>query len=628
MNPNLQFTTTFINSLATAGLRHVCIAPGSRSTPLTLAFEAHSAIELHLHLDERCAAFFGLGLALASDAPVALVCTSGSAAANFFPAIIEAMMSQVPLLILTADRPHELRHSGANQTIDQIKLFGDQVLWSVDAPLPEVDAPPIALRNLHTLAARAYSTANGSRKGPVHINFPFRKPLEPQSKDWPNSPFTIHHSPFTIHHSPLPTASDTQINHLISLVTNHPNGLIVCGPRCPDGSFPEAVAALSRHSGYPILADPTSGVRYGPWVENTAVISTYETLLQTAPAWSEPEVVIRFGALPVSKWLNHYLSEIRPSHRIHIRSNGVWADDSHWVNEFWQVDETAVCLAVSERLGEGAKGEGARGERAKGEGARGEGARGWVQADQGCRRRLAGLLAERAFDGSFVADVLRLIPDGSLLFMGNSLPIRHLDQYGLASPKKIQAYASRGASGIDGNLSTALGLYAGSGKKLVMVVGDITFYHDLNGLFAIKQRLDHKKSKLGQGAVLGQRIDTSSPTDLSHAVLDITIVLINNNGGGIFNRLPVAKFEPPFNKLFITPHNLDFEPAVRMYGLDFVRIDGTVANGRLAFQTAFAQSLNDPTPRVIEIKTDGQADERIRKEINGLVKTAHQNNAK
>ncbi|MCP4423287.1 MAG: 2-succinyl-5-enolpyruvyl-6-hydroxy-3-cyclohexene-1-carboxylic-acid synthase, partial [Chloroflexi bacterium] len=177
-NPNIFWTSTFVNALSQSGLTAVSIAPGSRSTPLTLAFHAHPDIVVYRHLDERSAGFFALGMALASDKPAALVCTSGTAVANFLPAVIEAKMSQVPLLVLTADRPPELRHSGANQTIDQIKIYGDQVLWSVDAALPEQNPPTVALRNLQTLAARAYATANGLTKGPVHINFPFRKPLQ------------------------------------------------------------------------------------------------------------------------------------------------------------------------------------------------------------------------------------------------------------------------------------------------------------------------------------------------------------------------------------------------------------------------------------------------------------------
>ncbi len=275
--------------MAAAGLRHVVISPGSRSTPLTLAFDAHPEIEVFLHLDERSAGFFALGMALAIDAPVALVCTSGTAVANYLPAIIEANMSHVPLLVLTADRPPELRHSGANQTIDQVKIYGDQVLWSVDAPLPEKDAPDVVLRHLQTLAARAYATANGLRKGPVHVNFPFRKPLEPVDSEQ----LSVNSEQLSVSSEQSESGNRllitkgqlaptrAQLGDLAETINRHERGLIVCGPRCPEGNFPAAVAGLSQISGYPILADPLSGVRWGRHVAGTAVSGAYETYLQS-----------------------------------------------------------------------------------------------------------------------------------------------------------------------------------------------------------------------------------------------------------------------------------------------------------------------------------------------------------
>lgn len=607
-NPNLLYAARFVQGLAESGLTHVCIAPGSRSTPLTLAFDAHPEIEVSLHLDERCAAFYALGIALATDAPVAMLCTSGSAAANFFPALIEAMMSQVPLLVLTADRPHELRHSGANQTIDQVKLYGDNVLWSVDAPLPVANAPDVALRNMQTLAARAYATANGIRKGPVHVNFPFRKPLEPvDNKQYAafskqllansdklklireapdgkgNASIPAHASQVAVYNSishGILHPTDAQASRLQQIITQFPNGIIVCGPRCPGGAFPEAVAALSRRIGYPIFADPTSGVRYGRFTQTTPILSAYETTFQRSTHLPDPDVVLRFGAVPISKWLNAYLDGISPQHRVHVRSSGVWADDSHRTDWLLQADEVAVCERIegAARLGD------------------------WVDAlvtqDAAVREAVESGLQDANFDGAYVADVLAALPDDALLFVGNSLPIRHLDQYGFARESPVHAYASRGASGIDGNISTALGMQHGSGKKLVLIVGDVTFYHDMNALLAVKQRVDAKRP------------------------LDLTIVLINNNGGGIFNRLPVAQFDPPFTPLFLTPHGLDFEPVVGMYGLDFIRV-----RARDAFQTAFQNSLSDATPRVIEVITDDKNDERSRKEINGLAQTARRRHA-
>ena len=585
-NPNINYAWLFVDALAQAGLTAVVISPGSRSTPLTLAFDAHPDIdiEVFLHLDERSAGFMALGMALELDRPAALVCTSGTAAANYLPAIVEANMSQIPLLVLTADRPPELRHSGANQTIDQVKIYGDHVLWSVDAPLPQADPPPVAIRNIQTLAARAYAAANGLRPGPVHVNFPFRKPLEPQTP-LRHSPFTLHHSQtrpepgegFTMQHGRIHPAPQ-QLDRLTAVIQKHPRGLIVCGPRCPGGEFPQAVAALSRQTGYPILADPISGLRFGPWVADTAVISAYETFLQTDPGWPEPEIIIRFGAVPISKWLNAWLDRIRPAQRIHIRENGVWADDSHRTTAFLQVNETAVCQHLTERLSLRENKE-------------------WVtavaQTDTQTWQTLEKLLPENWFDGAVVAETLACLPPDSLLFMGNSLPIRHLDQYGRAQTKPIHAYANRGASGIDGNLSTALGMALADGRPLTAILGDITFYHDMNGLLPI-----------------------SNPSTSSGRILQspISILVMNNNGGGIFNRLPISRHEPPFTRLFRTPHNLNFAPAAEMYGLAY-----ELVNGRDHFRQLLTNSQEDPRPRLIEIRTDSDLDERRRQEINQFV---------
>ncbi len=571
-NPATLWAETFVHALATSGLRHVVISPGSRSTPLTLAFAAHPQIAVSLHLDERSAGFFALGMALAMDAPVALVCTSGTAVANYLPAIIEANMSQVPLLILTADRPPELRHSGANQTIDQIKIYGDQVLWSVDAPLPEQEAPEIVLRHLQTLAARAYATANGLRKGAVHVNFPFRKPLEPVNRE----PFTIHHSPFTIHNFQCGALAPTrsQLGELADAINRHERGLIVCGPRCPGGNFPAAVAGLSQISGYPILADPLSGVRWGRHVTGTAVSGAYETYLQQDPGWPEPQLILRFGAVPTSKWLNDYLARIRPAYRIHVRESGVWADDSHLTSHFWQLNEELLCYELAHQVTPRLR-------------------TAWTQEVMATETAVWQALDQHLyapyFDASAVADTVAALPDNSQLFVGNSLPIRHVDQWARPSARHLRVFGNRGASGIDGNTSTALGLAAATHLPTVAILGDITFFHDLSGLLPLANRQSSN--------------------------INFTIVLLNNNGGGIFHRLPVRNIDPPFTGLFITPHNLDFSGVIQMYGLTHLR-----PQSRADFQAALQNSITSNTPTVIEVQTSGVADDARRREINQILR--------
>lgn len=605
-NPNVHWAWLFVDALAQAGLTAVCIAPGSRSTPLTLAFHAHPDITVYLHLDERSAGFFALGMALATDAPAALLCTSGTAVANFLPAIIESKMSHVPLLVLTADRPHELRHSGANQTIDQVKIYGDQVLWSVDMPVPHAGAPEVLLRHIQTTAARAYAAANGLVKGPVHVNFPFRKPLEPVSRD--TLPVNRESSPVNrksysedrdtdyglrttdyglrIEHGRL-LPTNEQLARLTAILNQHPRGLIVCGPRCPGGDFPTAVTQLSAHIGWPILADPLSGVRFhrrGAGDAEKMIVGGYETFLQGDPGWPEPEVILRFGAVPTSKWLNAYLDRIRPAHRVHIRANGVWADDSHRTDYFLQADETAVLqplLTLATPRPDSA----------------------WAQqvmaTETAVWRKLEAALQDVYFDGAVMYDIANTLPDGSILFVGNSLAVRHLDQFGRPSAKNIRVFANRGASGIDGNISTALGIAAAAGEPVTAVLGDITALHDLNGLYAAS----------GEWRVASKGGPLAARTPLP-----ATFIIINNNGGGIFRRLPISQHEPPFTDLFLTPHGLNFEHAAAMFGLDYARVED-----RKTIRTVLERP--GASPRIMEVMTDGRQDiETLQKIVEDMIR--------
>lgn len=575
-NPNLLFAETVVDALVCAGLRAVCLAPGSRSTPLALAVDAHPGIEAFIHLDERSAGFFALGLAQATARPVALLSTSGTAAVEFHAAAVEALMAEIPLLLLTADRPPELRHSGANQTIDQIKMFGDHVLWSVDAALPQSGQPDVALRNLRTLAARAYATADGLRRGPVHINFPFRKPLEPQA---PYRPVFEHPAgreglrrarQSSISRGVL-LPSEEQIDEMTALVSAQERGWIVCGPwpgRTPPALF-EDIALLARRTGYPILADPLSGLRFGKHTACAPVIDSFENLLHHPTPFDPPEVIVRFGAVPTSKSLNDYLDRLAPPHQVHLRSSGVWADDSHRVSKFLQVDESAFCRALACRIDRPVSD--------------------WGLAVTAAGRRVfcrqAQFLQQHWFDASAIPEILNALPAGAGLFVGNSLPIRHLDQFGAPMRKLVHVYGNRGASGIDGVVSTALGVAAADrSAPLLLLIGDVSFYHDLNGLYAI--------GRLG--------LD------------NVTIVVLNNDGGGLFRRLPIADGHAQFERLFLTKHGLDFAPAAEMYGLDYMHHSG---GDRESFASDLRASLRSGRPAIIELRTEGDRDECLRRKL-------------
>jgi 2-succinyl-5-enolpyruvyl-6-hydroxy-3-cyclohexene-1-carboxylate synthase len=591
INPNSQIAQAFVDELAKGGVREVCIAPGSRSTPLTLAFTRQPQIRVTMHLDERCAAFFALGLALSSCRSVAIMCTSGSAAANFMPAIVEARMSGVPLLVLTADRPDELRGSGANQTIDQVKLYGEQVLLSVDLPIPEIGQSELVLRHVRTLAARSLAVADGLLKGPVHLNFPFRKPLEPDDEAGFASVVAGTTAPYTRWDRGVLQPTQTQVETLADLINQSERGLIVCGPRCPAGEFPAAVSRLARKARYALLADPLSGLRFGPEVGDW-LVGGYDSFaelihckalepavphLGVAPeSLEDPQVVIRIGGMPISTALAGYLGRIRPERRVQIAVNGVWADEDHCTDWFLQADEVLTCRMAADRvLPRTAIAFSQK----------------WRRLEQLAWERIR-LAAEEGdlFDGATVAQVLDWLPDGANLFMGNSLAIRHLDQFGQPRRRQIAVYGNRGASGIDGNVSTALGVAAAQPEQpLVAILGDITFYHDMNGLLAVRRL----------------------------ALENVTFVVINNNGGGIFQQLPVRRFEPPFRQAFLSPHGLEFSAAAKMYGLDYVKVherDDLAEALAAAFGPGAAHKA-----RLIEVQTDSQVDLERRKTIRARV---------
>ena len=484
-NRNTIWSGIFVSELKKLGLDAVCIAPGSRSTPLAVAF-AESGIKIYVHSDERSASYFALGLARASQKPVALVCTSGTAAANFFPAIIEANYSEVPLLVLTADRPAELRESGANQTIDQLKLFGGHVRWFTDVPAPEANFSQHQMRYLQTLAARAYETSQSPLPGAVHLNFQFRKPLEPipapaYRPAWMDDAVlsALEDSPAHVHFSrPIISPSPAQINFLTQTISSSPRGLIVCGPRSPAGNFPARLTELAAKLGYPILADALSGLRFGAHV-NENIIGGYDTFLPTS---LQPQLILRFGDVPTSNALCDYLDSLEGVPQIHISEIKRWRDDRFRVTHSMWCDPLSLCQELCKSDFQHRAGASAQvsdllwlPE--------------WTKLEHVAWDEINSIRTEAEFEGGIVSDIFDQLHEGDGFFVANSLPVRHLDQFIKPSQKSVQVFANRGASGIDGTLSSALGAAAHL-PGLVFVTGDASFYHDMNGLLAISRALD------------------------------------------------------------------------------------------------------------------------------------------
>jgi 2-succinyl-5-enolpyruvyl-6-hydroxy-3-cyclohexene-1-carboxylate synthase len=553
---NLAWAERLVESLARSGVRDAVVCAGSRSAPLALAVD-RSPLRAHVALDERAGAYFALGLAKTSGRPVAVVTTSGTAAANLHPAVVEAHHARVPLILLTADRPPELRDCGAAQTIDQIRLFGPAVRWFHEVGAPDGD--PALGPYVAGLARRAAREAFGPPAGPVHLNLAFREPLVPDPDTLPPrrdegvSPDAGTALPDPV--APPPRA----IQRVARLLRTRRRGLIVCGPEAGAG-LADSVARLALVTGYPILADPASQVRYGRH-DRTRVLGAYDGFLR-APSFAErhaPEVILQFGAPLTSKAFHLYAARHPDSLRVIVDDGDAARDPAHRATESLASDAATAAEALADALAKGADPLPSWGEP-------------FLRAEAAARDAVQRHLARTPgiSEGSAVALLAEAAPEGTLLYMGNSMPIRDLDFFVPASPKRLRVLANRGANGIDGVLSSALGASAAGPDPVLAVVGDLSFHHDMNGLVAARAR--------GVSA---------------------TIVIVNNDGGGIFSFLPIARHGDAFERLVATPHGLRFEHAAALYGIPY---EAPASADELA--AAARDSLERRETRVLEISSD------------------------
>ena len=584
-NRNTLWAEVLVDELVAAGVDAVCLAPGSRSTPLTVAFARHDDVRTYSHLDERSAAFFALGRGRATGRPTPLVCTSGTAAANFHPAVLEATESEVPLLLLTADRPPELRDSGANQTTDQEKLYGDAVRWYRTLPEPAPDARK--LRSLRVTAARAVAASTGTPPGPVHLNVPFRKPLEPTKRpgDVPaelgeTDPVAVdgRDGPFVAWSHGESHPPDPAVRELREAVESTTRGLIVCGPADRPTPGRASLGRLADATGFPVLADPLSGHRFGPHLADAVVCGGYDSYLGATAAVPAPELVVRFGASPTSKPLRTFLAGV-DARGVLVDPAGGWPEAEFRATDLIESDPdqfvTALLRGMEKSSGREYRALFEQREREY-----------WEHVEAACESLRAadadgGGDSEELFEGAVVREVSQRCPDGTALFVSNSMPVRDLDRFGEPRTASIDVFGNRGVSGIDGITSTALGVGSARDGPLVLLIGDIAFYHDMNGLLAL------------------QRCD-----------VDATIVVLNNDGGGIFHKLPIESFDPPFTEQFLTPHGLDFEPTGELYGFPFERY-GTLPS----FADAFEEAVNGGGTQVLSVRIDSERSHRARERL-------------
>jgi 2-succinyl-5-enolpyruvyl-6-hydroxy-3-cyclohexene-1-carboxylate synthase len=540
-----RFALTLVDELARAGVTDACLAPGSRSAPVALALAEHPGIRVHVHLDERSAAFFALGAAKRSGRAVVALCTSGTAAANFHPAVLEADLARVPLLVLTADRPPELRGTGANQATDQLKLYGSAVRWFCEAGVP-ADVPG-AGRYWRSLASRAWAEATGPPAGPVHLNLAFADPLVPTAVEGEArlagepTEGRAGGAPWTATPAGVRSPAPGDVAELAEAVRANPRGLLVAGWGAD--LDPAAVDAFAAASGWAVLADPLSGARRG-----TAAVSTYDGLVR-APRFAaahRPSLVVRVGGAPTSKALTAWLDESIP--QVLVDPSDGWADPARAASLRLIADPSDLLAATAALLtangagpagGPGAPpapGASSGGRPTPGAGAAPAGDPAspwlleWLEAERLAREAIDGLLDEWAepFEGRVARDLVGWVPAGGTLVVGSSMPVRDVDAF--ARPREgLRFVANRGLSGIDGFVATALGVAAAGDEPVVALCGDLTLLHDASSLLGAAGR--------SRGAVL---------------------VVIDNDGGGIFSFLPQAQLPGDlFEPLFGTPHGLD-----------------------------------------------------------------------
>jgi 2-succinyl-5-enolpyruvyl-6-hydroxy-3-cyclohexene-1-carboxylate synthase len=555
-NPNRRMAQAIVEELGRSGVTDACLSPGSRSTALALALDSAPTMRVFVVGDERSGGFFALGLARERRRPVVLLCTSGTAAANYLPAIVEASLSDVPLIVVTADRPPELRDCGAPQTIAQVGLFAAHVRWSVDVPTPSADLD--LERYYRTLACRAVAAAVEPPSGPVHLNVPMREPLFDATEESAGALEPVAAEPFvTVHSSPSVTASAT-LDALLGKLGRGGRGLIVCGPGTEHGAA-VAITALARALGWPILADPLSGLRFGDH-DRSHVADAYDVLLRDREFCDRhrPEAVLRIGALPASKPLTRFLEASLGVRHVLVAPSRHWLDPLQRASDLVRADVAELCTALAARM---------RGQ---------PGASLWLDDWLESSRAVRGAindeisgLEEEILEGSLFPILAERLPPRSLVLLGNSMPVRDADTFLGCGKRLIRFAGNRGASGIDGLVSTALGAAAARAEPTVLVVGDLALLHDLGGLqIAARHRIP------------------------------LLVVVVNNDGGGIFSFLPqsdLASFEP----LFGTPHGLPLEPAVSMCGGRYAR-----ARSWRELGAALDGALGEAGLRVVELVSD------------------------
>ena len=577
VNRNFIWTEIFVNQLVSLGVKYACISPGSRSTPLTISFSKQKKIKCFVHIDERVSGFFTMGLAKATNTPVAVVTTSGTATAELYPAIIEAYQQRIPLIICTADRPPEMINTGANQTIIQWNLYKNHIRWFKNVGIPYLTERKFSY--LKKVTHKAFKISSHLNKGPVHLNFPFRKPLEPDTftDEIDEELFNEIFKPISISSKSIKQIESRKkskkiIDIISEKISGSQNGLIITGPLDYNPTLISKIKLLSKITGYPILADGISQLRFNNKKSDKNICVNYDTILRSEEFKKNyvPEIIIQFGRTPTSTILEDYLT-ISDHKRFIINEYGDLFDPSGKTKRAIQFDPVLFCESLIEKL---------QANYAAREN------NNWLKDFQKADALVEEIKNQQLkklglkYEPKVIWELFNILPNNSNLMIGNSLPVRDFDWFCGKIGINIKTFYNRGASGIDGITSTALGI-ASKINPLILLTGDLSFLHDSNALMAAKK-----------------------------LAIPLIVVIINNNGGGIFNALPIASNKKIFKDFFITPHNLNIGKIVKSFGLNHCLI-----KNKTDFKYKLNETLKKKTFAVLEIKTDSILSNIFRKKF-------------
>lgn len=566
INRNILWCKAFTNLLSQVGIKNVCISPGSRSTPLTLSFSMNNKFNIYPIVDERSSAYFALGLAKESKTPTVIVTTSGTAVAEVYPAIIEAYYQRIPLIVCTADRPAYLRNHGANQTINQHNIYKNHIRFFYDTGLPEPKLNKI--NELIKNSVAGLNVAIKSNPGPIHFNFPFEKPFEPDT-------YTDYVDKILLDkvekiNKDIIKKFFIPINHVsistnyTTIIKNNRKGIIICGFNDYGEKFKHSLIKFSEKTGYLIFADGSTGLRYDI-TSNKRIIKNYNTLIHSDYFCNkfDPEIIFLLGGAPTSNQLQDFIKRSKAQKFI-INEFGDKNDPTLTAKKIIKANPVdffnSFDLKSIEREND------------------------WafniLQLDKiiSSHKKTFFSKLNYSIESYVINDLIELLPNKCNIMISNSLPIRDIDFYSECLGKKINVFTNRGASGIDGINSTALGIASASKKPTYLLIGDLAFFHDLTGL--------HNATRFD---------------------IPLIIILINNKGGGIFHSLPISRFGNIFKKNFLTPLKLDYRKIVKAFnGIYYI------ANDRKKVKAALEQSAKNKKLSVIEIKTDAKLSSQYR----------------